>query len=63
MDKYKELIKDIAEIIADQGRENFLLKHELEKTKAQLFAAESKLARIDRPVTCGGCESDGDCHA
>lgn len=57
MDKYKQLINDIAEIIADQGRENFLLKHELEKTKAQLLAAESKLARLERPVM------EADCHA
>lgn len=63
MDKYKELIKEIATIITDQARENYLLKHDLEKTRAQLHAAESKLARLEQPVMCGKYESEGECNA
>lgn len=44
MDKYTELIKDIATLIADTNRENFLLKCELRDTKQQLADAESKIA-------------------
>lgn len=43
MDKYNELLKDIATLIADTNRENFLLKCELNRTKEQLAAAESKI--------------------
>lgn len=44
MDKYTELLKDIATLIADTSRENFLLKHELNRTQEQLAAAEHKIA-------------------
>lgn len=44
MDKYTELIKDIANLIADTNRENFLLKCELRDTKQQLAEAEGKIA-------------------
>lgn len=44
MDKYTELLKDIATLIADTNRENFLLKCELNRTKEQLASAESKIA-------------------
>lgn len=43
MDKYTELLKDIATIIADAHREKFLLSCELEKVKAQLSRAEEQL--------------------
>lgn len=43
MNKYDELLKDIARLIADANRENFLLKCELSNTKEQLAAAESKI--------------------
>ena len=46
MDKYKELLKDIATIIADAHRENFLLSSELERVKGQLEAAETKIEDI-----------------
>ena len=39
-EKYSELIKDIATIIADQERENYLLKMELENVKSQLEYCE-----------------------
>ena len=48
MDKYNELLKDIARMIADTDRENFLLKCDLENTKAQLAAAEDRIARAER---------------
>lgn len=47
MEKYKEMIKDIATLIADTDRENFLLKCQLEETQKQLAAAEQKLAQVD----------------
>ena len=43
-EKYNELIKDIACIIADAERENFLLRCELEETRAQLEKAEAYIA-------------------
>ena len=41
-EKYSELIKDIATMIADQDRENYLLKMELENVKAQLEHCEKR---------------------
>lgn len=43
MDKYNELLKDIAVLIADAHRENFLLNCELEETRKMLDIAEKKL--------------------
>lgn len=43
MDKYRELLKDIATLIADAQRENFLLSSELEYTKELLTRAEKKI--------------------
>ena len=43
MDKYTELLKDIARLIADTDRENFLLRSDLERVKGQLSAAEEQL--------------------
>lgn len=43
MDKYTEMLKDFARLIADTDRENFLLKHELEKTKALLDKANAEI--------------------
>lgn len=48
MDKYNELLKDIARMIADTDRENFLLKCDLENAKAQLAAAEDRIARAEK---------------
>lgn len=47
MDKYKELIKEIATIITDQAREIYLLKHDVEITQAHLLKAESKIAQYE----------------
>lgn len=44
MDKYTELLKDIATLIADTNRENFLLKCELNRAQEQLADAEHKIA-------------------
>lgn len=46
MDKYKELLRDIATMIADANRENFLLNAELERTKQQLAEAEERLETV-----------------
>lgn len=43
MDKYTELLKDIAKLIAETERENFLLKYDLEKAEKQIGAAEEKI--------------------
>lgn len=43
MDKYTQLLKDIATIIADTERENFLLRSELERTKICLAETEEKM--------------------
>lgn len=43
MDKYNQLLLDIARLIADTDRENFLLKADLERVKGQLSAAEEQL--------------------
>lgn len=57
MDKYNELIKDIARLIADTNRENFLLKCELDAVKAELAsrdavvaAAEAEIERKDQKI-------------
>lgn len=52
MDKYTELLKDIATLIADTNRENFLLKCDLEKTKNQLNAAEAKISAREAELEC-----------
>lgn len=44
MDKYTELLKDIATLIADTHRENFLLKCELQQAQKQLEASEERIA-------------------
>ena len=46
MDKYKELIKDVADLIADTRRENYLLTCELERTKQALDAAEERIIKL-----------------
>lgn len=51
MDKYEQLLKDIARLIADTDRENIILKYDLENTKAQLEAAESKIKCKDADLT------------
>lgn len=43
MDKYTDLIKAIACVIADTDRENFLLKHELDVVKQRLSKAEAEI--------------------
>ncbi|MBQ5641239.1 MAG: hypothetical protein IIV05_05470 [Ruminococcus sp.] len=43
MDKYTELLKDIAKLIAETERENFLLKYDLEKAQEKISAAEEKI--------------------
>lgn len=48
MDKYNELLRDIAAIIANTDRDNFLLKAELERVKGQLDAAEERTARAEK---------------
>lgn len=48
MDKYNQLLLDIARLIADTDRENFLLKCDLENTKAQLAAAEDRIAHAEK---------------
>lgn len=46
MDKYNQLLLDIARLIADTDRENFLLKTDLERVKGQLSAAEEQLETV-----------------
>lgn len=46
MEKYTELIKDIARLIVDADRENILLKCDLERTKQQLAKAEEQLETV-----------------
>lgn len=48
MDKYNQLLLDIARLIADTDRENFLLKSELERTNEQLAAAEDRIERAQK---------------
>lgn len=48
MDKYTELLKDIARLIVDTDRENFLLKTDLEFAKSQIAAAEERIARAEK---------------
>lgn len=48
MDKYNELLRDIAAIIANTDRDNFLLRAELERVKGQLDAAEERAAQADK---------------
>lgn len=50
MDKYTELLKDFARIIADTDRENFLLKHELEATKQRLADAEAEVECMQESI-------------
>lgn len=47
MDKYTELLKDIARVIADTDRESILFKYELKNAEAMLEAAEEKIKRKD----------------
>lgn len=46
MDKYTELLRDIARLIVDTDRENFILKADLERTKQQLAHAEDQLETV-----------------
>lgn len=46
MEKYTQLIKDIARLIAGTDRENILLKCDLERTKHQLAKAEEQLETV-----------------
>lgn len=48
MDKYNQLLLDIAHLIADTDRENILLKYDLQNTKEQLAAAEDRIARAEK---------------
>ena len=48
MDKYNQLLLDIARLIADTDRENILLKYDLQNTKEQLAAAEDRIARAEK---------------
>lgn len=48
MDKYNELLRDIAALIANTDRDNFLLKCELERVKGQLDAAETRADLADK---------------
>lgn len=48
MDKYNQLLLDIARMIVDTDRENFLLKCDLENAKAQLEAAEDRITRAEK---------------
>ena len=43
MDKYTALIKDIARLIVDADRENFLLKCDLERAQSQIASMEEQL--------------------
>ena len=52
MDKYTELLKDIAKLIAETDRENFLLKYDLEKAEKQLNAAEAKIKAREAELEC-----------
>lgn len=46
MDKYTELLKDIARLIVDADRENFLLKSELSRTRTMLAGMEQQLETV-----------------
>lgn len=46
MDKYTELLRDIARLIVDTDRENFILKADLERTKQQLAHAEDQIETV-----------------
>lgn len=48
MDKYNQLLLDIARLIADTDRENFLLRSELVRAQEQLEAAEDRIARANK---------------
>lgn len=48
--KYKELLKDFACLIADTDRENFLLKHELDVTKQKLEKAEAEIEHMQESI-------------
>lgn len=50
MDKYTELLKDFARIIADTDRENFLLKHDLDVTKQKLAKAEAEIESLENSI-------------
>ena len=50
MDKYTELLKDIARVSADTDREKFLLKCELDAVKAALRDAEGEIKRKDQKI-------------
>lgn len=52
MDKYTELLKDIAALIANTDRENFLLKCDLERAQQQLSAAEEKIKAREVELEC-----------
>ena len=67
-EKYSELIKDIATMIADQDRENYLLKMELENVKAQLEHCERQRAaaeaQLEDVVARNACKCmEGKCNA
>ena len=50
MDKYTEMLKDFARLIADTDRENFLLKHELDVTKKKLEKAEAEIEQLQEGI-------------
>ena len=63
MDKYTTLLTDIATLIADQNREKYFLKHELDDTKKQLAEAESKIDRYESAVRNYIKENEEERHA
>lgn len=63
MDKYTTLLTDIATLIADQNRENYFLKHELDGVKKELEAAEGKISRYESAVRNYIKENEEERHA
>lgn len=49
-DKYKALIEDIANMISDKSRKNYLLECELASVKAQLEMAQETIKTLKKAV-------------
>ena len=62
MDKYTELLKDIARLIVDTDRENFLLKSELARANQMIAAAEEQLETVvaKNAVDMMTCSKEGE---
>jgi len=61
MEKYTQLIKYIAKVIADLDRDNYLLSYELEQTREKLMRAERKIDAVDEYVdrmVCSGAAKE-----